>query len=590
MIKVNQEESTTHNPQPTTTNIPAKGALFILVVILILGFCLRAIWIPYSLPFPGYFSSDEIDVVGRTLKLTTLDFAPSHFDKPTFYTLVILPFYGLAFGFMRITGAIFTREDFVRIFIQRPTLFYMIPRMISVVSGSLTLLLCYLIGKRVKNKQTGVLAALILSCCYTSVQLSHTGKEDALLCLLIIFSLYLSIIHYEKDSVFSLFFSAFFCGLATATKYTGALCVVFPVFFALLKISRKSLVSGLSYVFLLIPIGVLLGFSLGMPYFVLHPVKCMEGVFSSTVFEQIKGDTVWLGGIRHYGIWFIMRMFYMEFGLLLSIGGAVIFVTLVVSLFKESEARFLFGMNTRIFAPLIIYFGIFFLILAISGHLDYQYIMPLSPLWAIFVALFLSSLMKKKKNFYVYLILFVMLIQPLYRSIRFDKETLGTDTRIEAAKWIEKNIPQTNKIAFDTKYYYQYHPPVRLSVKTIRSLEKEALETGGSGRYFSLLAKHQKTEAPLYEARFLPMPTWLHRMTHEETDPYSVTRLHEDGYDWVIISGYYFQRLIRDENPGWQKLRDFYLELKTRGKEVVNFKPGLWKNMGPEIIIYYIGE
>ncbi|MBN1901537.1 glycosyltransferase family 39 protein [Candidatus Sumerlaeota bacterium] len=558
----------------------------------VFGLLLRVVWFGYGLPHPGYYSSDEIDTVSRTLKIATGDLAPSHFNKPTFYNLTILPFYGMSFGLFRLIGLIFTREDFIRIFIQRPCIFYWFPRLISAFAGTLSILLVYHIGKRIRDRETGLFAAIILAVCYTSAQYCHIAKEDALMTLLILASLFFSVKTMEKKplgAIVLFFLSSIFAGLAAATKYTGIVSLLFPFLFFISGMRDKKGASTILGIFV-IPTGFLMGFCLGTPYAFLHPSDFMKGVYSSTILQQIKGETVWLGGVKHYGLSFILMMFITEFGILLTAAGCASFCYLAFLLIGNKHSPLLEKSNHSILNALIVFSIFYLLILFFSGHLDHQYIMPLSPIWALYVSLTISYTAKPKLHIIKPVFILMLIAQPLYSSLKFDLETTGKDTRIQAAQWIEDNIPPHEKIIFDTDYYYQYHPPLRFVTGAIRELKHEALEKGGTGQFFDMLEEHQKNDEPLYNARFLPMPTWMERLSDDDIRRYNLAKIREDGFQWVVISGYYFKRILEDKNPGWDPIRRFYIDLQNNVEEKARFQSASWKSHGPEIVIYKLGD
>ena len=132
---------------------------YILFLILLFGFILRALSINYGLPNPGYFSSDEIDSISRAVKIGAGDLTPAHFNKPTFYNIIIIVFNLFAFLFYRIIGA---DTDFKRLFIQNPAFFYIPARLASVCAGTAALYLCYRAGKKLKDA-IGVFISVLLS-------------------------------------------------------------------------------------------------------------------------------------------------------------------------------------------------------------------------------------------------------------------------------------------------------------------------------------------------------------------------------------------------------------------------------------------
>lgn len=545
-----------------------RNEKYILILILFFGFMLRAVSINYGLPNPGYFSSDEIDAVSRAVKIGAGDLTPSHFNKPTFYNIMILVFNFFAFVIYRIIGA---NTDFKRLFIQNPAFFYIPARLVSVCAGTATIYLCYLIGKKLKDARAGLTAAFLLSCCYTTIRFSHYAKEDALLTLFVVLTFVVALKIRDSISAHYVFISGIITGLAAAAKYTGILAIIFPLYY---MIKNKNLKTQTN---LALFGGLLFGFAIGMPYFIVHPVDFFKGLMSSTILRQVQGETIWLGGEEHFGLTFTMKLFFQEFGY-------IFFAALIISLFHSIVWGGKLSVRTLVKNPLAPFIITYMLILIFTGHLDYHYIMPLTPFLCLAVAIYLANI--KAKGVYALLII-LMIGEPLHRAVKFDMESLGEDSRITAARWIETNIPAKDKIVFDTAYYYQYHPPVGISKESVVLLISQAKEQGGSGNYYKLLGEFQE-KSHYYNAQFLSMPTWLEKMPQSDIRAYNLEFLMREGAMWLVCSSYYYDRILRDKNTGWKPLKDFYMGLN--GREYQTFQPKPWANMGPVINIYRIGD
>jgi len=556
------------NGSPQLFQMNVRTEKYILFLILLFGFILRALSINYGLPNPGYFSSDEIDSISRAVKIGAGDLTPAHFNKPTFYNIIIIVFNLFAFLFYRIIGA---DTDFKRLFIQNPAFFYIPARLASVCAGTAALYLCYRAGKKLKDARVGLSAAFLLSCCYTTVRFSHYAKEDALLTLMVLLTFMIAIKLGEGISAKRVLITGLLTGLTAAAKFTGILAIIFPVYYLIKNknLKPKILLSLLG--------GVLFGFALGMPYFIIHPISFFKGLISSTILRQVQGGTIWLGGEKHFGLIFIAKMFIQEFGCLYA---AALLYFLFHAIFNKGKisAKPLFKTPSAFFAL------IFLTIIIFAGHLDYHYIMPLTPFLCLAAAV---NIAKAKSNTIYVMMMFLLIVEPLYRSVKFDVESFGEDTRITAAKWIEANIPTHEQIAFDTAYFYQYHPPIGLSKESLDALKLDAQKEGGTGNYYQLLGEYQNKEK-IYYARFLPMPTWLEKLQPSNIEQYNLGNLQKGGFTWLVCSSYYHNRIMNDKNYGWQPIRNFYLEIF--GKELQIFQPQPWVNMGPIIKVYRIGE
>lgn len=568
-------------------NINNKAVLLFLILILITAFCFRSVNIFYGLPNPGYFAPDEIDAISRALRMASGDFTLSHFNKPTFFNLALLGTYGEYFLLRKLLGLKNAREYFESLFIQNPTIFYFLARLISVISSVLTVFLCFKLGRKIKNTLSGLLAALILTFCFTTVKMAHFAKEDSLLTLLTVLAIFFSLEFLQTRKFHLLFLSAIAAGFGASAKYSGFFSLFFPLIASLLLFTKPRLYKFPLLYPCLIFILFLFCFGLGTPYFLLHPWKFLSQVFTSKIFAQLRGETIWLGGEPHFGANFIMKMFLQEYGLALSIFALFITLFFIFLLLRQKPNIFFPLTPDTLFTlyALLCFVLIQILIFSLSGHLDYHYLLPITPILTLFVSVFIVSIFRARPRLIPVIAALILIAEPGFRVLKFARETIGNDTRQLASEWIVNNISADEKIAFDTAYYYQYHPPINLSPEAIDVLTMEAELKGGGGAYFRLLKKYT-LQQPQYQAKFLPMPTWLNPSFADEIKEYNLQRLKAGGFKYLICSSYYYGRIFKGLNPQLQPLRDFYLELSKKERLIKKFSPVSWKNMGPEILIY----
>lgn len=568
-------------------NLTTKRINWAVFGVLFFALILRLTSIFYGLPHPGYFSSDEIDVISRTLKIMSGDLAPTHLNKPMFYNIISAISYSFAYMFYLFAGVENTREYFIKSFIVNPSIFYLFARMISAISSYLTVFLCYKLSRRLAGHRSALLSACICAVCFTTVRMAHIAKEDSLMTLMILVGAYFSMSCKKSDRRYSYYLSVAFIGLATAAKYTAALALVFPITLFVIEAVERAQIKNITFKIIMTPVIFMVAFGFGMPYFLLHTQDFINGILASKIFEQVRGDTIWLGGERHYGIIFILKMIYEEYGFLL---GIAVFISIISSICylitgyrktDESPDKF----QLRACLQMLLFVLLSLVVFMISGHLDYHYIIPLTPFLAILISINLEKIFYKKSASFIALLMIIILSQPFIKTVKFDIETLGEDTRIKAAKWIESYISPDNKLIFDTEYFYQYHPPIKINPQSVEELHRYAVERGGSGAYYNLLRKHSDF-ANSYISKFLPMPTWISESSAKDFKEYDLLKIRADGYSYMICSGYYFDRIIQEHNPAWNHQKNFYSLLKNECKIVYKIKPAPYLNKGPEIFIF----
>jgi len=98
-------------------------------------------------------------------------------------------------------------------------------RTVSAVMGTLTVLLVFLLGKRLAGAWCGLVAALLLAVSPLHVQCSHYMKEDVAVTAWATLQLLLCVCYAQEGRRRDLFLAAACTGLAAATKYIGALSV-----------------------------------------------------------------------------------------------------------------------------------------------------------------------------------------------------------------------------------------------------------------------------------------------------------------------------------------------------------------------------
>ncbi len=570
----------------------------ILILIMFAAFIMRLVNISYGLPQPGYFSSDEIDNVSKAVRFSLGTLKPTHLNKPTLYNVIIFVQYGVLFFALRIFGGIKDVHDFSRLFFIRPGIFYLLARFTSAAAGAFTVFLVYRIGRKIKDEKTGLISAFLLAFCFTSVCQSHIAKVDTVMVALLMGAIWaaLRILKDQRWTNYAL--CGLLLGLSVSTKYNAVVGFWFLLAFHFYVHFQRgkgkfwnALVSGIKSGGLWIALAAsYIGFCIGTPYFPLHPVQYISELSRTVIIKELGGKGTWLWAKSYHGFGFLARMYITELGAIF-----LVFFCLSVIFLKHK--------CTIVIASILALIFVYTVMLSVVGHLDYQYIMPLTPLICLVSALWITSLSERRK-FLLVLVPVILIAEPFFRSIRFDTETLGEDTRISAARWIESNIPRDSLILFDTDFYYGYHPPLNFTDATYRRLEERAIAQGGTGLFFKYLRKFNNPKAP-YDAYFLPPLPFL---THQQTRGMPVhgeegkrktggtsgeIRITGDmdyyvkkGIRIVVTSGHLRKTAIAYKGKGIDEYKAFYAALDTAGTLVKYIKPRSFKNRGPTIRIY----
>ncbi len=197
--------------------------MVLLVCLLLVGFYVRTVGIDFGLPL--LFHPDEPFIVERTRRMVeTGDMNPHAFNYPTL--------------FMYLLYLIFKVQYVVLEEVTRSTL-YLTARTFVALMGSLSIVTCYFIGKELYDRETGLIAALIISLVPMAVRDSHFATVDIPLVLLVTLAFYSIALIPREGTLRRYLISGALAGLATSIKYNGGLLIL-PLFVAFLLDTCRS--------------------------------------------------------------------------------------------------------------------------------------------------------------------------------------------------------------------------------------------------------------------------------------------------------------------------------------------------------------
>ena len=212
----------------------ARGGLasgFLLAAILTGSLCLRIWGSGFGLPAYTRYHPDEHALVDRAAAiLWTGDWNLHRFNYPPLYAYFQAGAYALYFLY----GVTQDLWRYVPTFVV-PN-YYLVGRLQTALFGTLTILIAYLTGRRLRDHRTGLLVAALLGVNYLHIIHSHYATFDVMLTfwtsLTLLFSS--SIVVRQDPSVreraSAWYFLAGLCaGLAGATKYNGAVVIIVPL-------------------------------------------------------------------------------------------------------------------------------------------------------------------------------------------------------------------------------------------------------------------------------------------------------------------------------------------------------------------------
>jgi 4-amino-4-deoxy-L-arabinose transferase-like glycosyltransferase len=194
------------------------------VGLILLGALALRLWgIDYGLPV-SYWQDEYLEVM-RALQLGTGGFDLERTEKGGLYLLMFLE-YGCYFLVLKLSGAIASTADFARLFVNDPTVFYLLGRITTAVLGSVTVLAAYLIGRSAYSVAAGLLAALFVAFNSLHVEMSHMINVDIMMVCFVGLALYFGLRVAEGGRRSDYVIAGAMAGLAATAKIPAMLLAI----------------------------------------------------------------------------------------------------------------------------------------------------------------------------------------------------------------------------------------------------------------------------------------------------------------------------------------------------------------------------
>jgi 4-amino-4-deoxy-L-arabinose transferase-like glycosyltransferase len=416
----------------------------LMVGVLLLAFLLRVNGLSFGLPY--LFHDDEHQYVDAGIAwLQDWDAAAPHLyrlNNPPLLKMILGLLYSLLTRILMPTPE---KMQMVLASTSWRTFFQYFGRYVSVSAAVLSVAWLYLLGKRLYNRRTGILAAFLLAVCFLHVRESHFAVNDALLTLMVVASLYVAAGIVCRGTTRDYLTTGFLIGLAAATKYTGIQLV--SVLLAAHGLGRREAKAGFMHHWvsrrLLLGLGaVLLGFGLGAPFAVIAWRETLRRI----------GELAEYGRFGYHGllmdaqggwIFYLKTLAWGAGWVMLAAWAAVLVMTLI---FRHRQAFLLWV------SPILLYIS-----LGQQKMFFARFILPAVPPLLLLVAAWLEQLGRwssgsapgRVRRALPAAALVLLAAQPTVMSVWFGVLLGRPDTREMASEWMSKNIPDGSVVHAD---------------------------------------------------------------------------------------------------------------------------------------------
>ncbi len=245
-----------------------KVPIYILLI-LIVAFFMRLGQVLFLRTQVYGVAETEIIYIQASLKIIFNNMNPGLFFHASLYFYLISFIYSCLLVIGKVLGLFITNVDFMMLFLEKPTVFYFISRMVSVFASTATVYFIYQLGTYLWNKKTGLLAAFLFTIAPMSLAQGTEASVYAVTNLLIVLSALRWLRFIKEPERYGIMGASFVFGLALAADYYALFLI--PFFVISYGYAQKSRNTKLSSDIFIFCATVFLVFMLANPYFIFRP-------------------------------------------------------------------------------------------------------------------------------------------------------------------------------------------------------------------------------------------------------------------------------------------------------------------------------
>ena len=385
---------------------------------------------------------DERELLEHTARFAAGDLNPRWFVYPNFYFYLVWAWEQALLAARRLW---LPTPAWPEMLTQAMPTAILYGRLLSALAGTATVALVYAAGRRLGGRALGLLAALLLAANFLHVRDSHVLKDEILLPVGVLASLWTLARWVERPGPGRAVLAGLAIGLATALMYSGILLVAPAYLAAVLASPRRGLARLLPHTQLaLVGLAAALAFLATCPFLLLDfentrsTAAFATAVIYGTPPEARPGPTAgWVDGARLY---LASRAYGYHLAVSLRHGCG-----LLVALAAPSAVVFAWRPPRRPFLVLSAAFLVFYYLAIGSSRVHFaRFVTPVTPLLALLVArLVLAVAERATRQWALVAAGFAVALagEPLAKSIAYDRIASRTDTRVLATRWMAEHLP-----------------------------------------------------------------------------------------------------------------------------------------------------
>jgi dolichyl-phosphate-mannose-protein mannosyltransferase len=533
--------------------------------------------IGYGLPWLFYFH-DEPQVVLRALRFGTGDWNPHFFIWPaslllelTFLAYLALFGTGLALGWWR--GV----EGFASAYFRDPTIFYLLPRLLTVAVGVWTVALAQRLGRAAYSPAVGLAAALGLALNALHGHYSHFVHPVTWMTAFTVLGLWAACRVAAGGTFRHLALAATACGLGTASQYHAGLLAA-PIAVALLyrladaapRDRAAWLARGLAAAAIAVAV-----FLLVSPFVVLDFATFRDDL----QWIRIKTEGRLAGGAAlapqdalHV---FFRRCLLPGLGTPLAAAGAL---GAGLALVRRTPADVI----------LLSFVAAYLALASRAGVFNDRYAIPVLVPALLLGARAIEALGRgagweaRRLAWALPAAILLLGLPGTVQLIETEWTMTRADTRVDALHWFEAHVPAGEPVLIDMLQFWNSASPPLAENRTRLEERIAEVERGVSG------AGHSAAYLPYYRYKLAhpALPAYYLRSTNMGAAAGLLDTLRSGRFRWAVVSGEaleaHRQAAAQGDSTGYR----YYFALERDAERVAEFRPERWRRLGPVIRIY----
>ncbi len=204
----------------------SRKKIFSLVIILALTLFFRFTGLNWG--EDHYFHPDENNMAQAVLSLDKT-------NQPEFYAYGQLPLFMALFSARTYNLFSFIHQQNQLNFSE--AIFFL--RFWSAIAGVITVFLVYLLGKKLINTQSGIMAAAVTAFLPGLIQAGHFGTTESLLACFYLAIAHYSLKIYQEKGIKNFLFTGLLLGLSLATKISAAIFIFLPLTAVIINLKKE---------------------------------------------------------------------------------------------------------------------------------------------------------------------------------------------------------------------------------------------------------------------------------------------------------------------------------------------------------------